>query len=150
MRVVLDTNVLIDGASDDFGVAAKLIDAAIGGELTALLTPQMEREYRYKAAELITDEAYRQRLDDFLLKTEEVVPERTDVQIDDRDDRKFIEAGVGGEADLLVTADRHLLQVGEVGAMRIVTPPEAWVIFEEDTGSGAEWDSWVQGLGIGR
>ena len=150
MRVVLDTNVLIDAASDDFVAPAKLVTAVIDGEVTALVTPAMEREYTFKTAELITNEAYRERLADFLAAAEQVSPAPTEVQIDDRDDRKFFQAAVGGQADLVITADRHLLQIGEIGRIRMVTPPEAWVIFEEQTESSGEWNNWIQGLGIGR
>lgn len=150
MRVVLDTNVLVDGASDGLGAPAKLINAVIEGEVTAVSTPAIEKEYRRKAAELVTDAAYQERLIDFYAAAEEVTPVRVDTQIDDVEDRKFLQAAVGGKADLVVTADRHLLQLGEMGSIRIVTPPEAWVILEEARGSSSEWETWMQGWGIGR
>lgn len=150
MRVVLDTNVLIDGGADDYSAAAKLIDAVIDEELTAIVTPAVVREYSFKMPELVTDEAYRERLNDFIAAAEEVEAGSVTVQIDDRDDRKFLEAAVGGAADILVTTDRHLLQIGEVGTTRIMTPPEAWVRFETETESSGEWKGWLQGLGIGQ
>lgn len=150
MRVVLDTNVLIDGGNDDFSVAAKLINAVINGEITAVTTSAIEKEYRLKVEQLVTDEAYKERLIDFYAAVEQTIPAMVDVQIDDVEDRKFLKAAVGGKADLVITADRHLLQLGEIGSTRIVTAPEAWVILEETSGSSSEWQNWLSGLGIGR
>lgn len=150
MRVVLDTNVLIDGGNDDFSVAAKLINAVVDGEITAVSTPAIEKEYRRKVAELVNDESYKERLIDFYAAVEEVTPALVDVQIDDMEDRKFLKAAVGGKADYVVTADRHLLELGEVGATRIVTAGEAWAILEETSESSSEWQNWLSGLGIGR
>lgn len=150
MRVVLDTNVLIDGASDALNAPAKLINAVIEGEVTAIVTGAIEKEYRRKTAQLVTDEAYQERLLDFYAAAEEVTPAMVDVQIDDVEDRKFLKAAVGGKADLVVTADRHLLQVGEIGSIRIVTATEAWAILEEKSGSSSEWETLMNGWGIGR
>lgn len=150
MRVVLDTNVLIDGAGDDFSAAAKLVQAAIDGEIEALMTPAIEREYRRKAAQLVADDSYQEHLTDFYRAAQLVEPALVEEQVDDREDRKFLQAAVGGKADLLITADRHLLQLGEIATTRIVTAPEGWVACQEAMGKSGEWDSWISGWGLGR
>ena len=55
MRIVLDTNVLIDGFQDDFCAEAKLIDAVRSGELMAVATPKVMKEYRLILGRLIAD-----------------------------------------------------------------------------------------------
>lgn len=149
MRVVLDTNVLIDGERDAFSAQARLIDAACNGELTALSTPAIEREYNKLLRRLVMDEEYREHLGDFIAATELVTEERMDITLDDMEDLKFLKAAAGGAADLLVTNDRHLLDIGEVGPTRIVRPAEAWAAVAEEQGGMGEWESWAKGLGIG-
>lgn len=43
----------------------------------------------------------------------------------DADDDKFIHTALAGEADILVSGDRDLLDLGSIGKLRIITPAEA-------------------------
>lgn len=148
MRIVADTNVLIDGFQDDYCAEAKLVDAVRSGELTAVASTKMVKEYRLILSRLIADRQYRSRIEDFLSMLEEVEPESVDISLDDDEDIKFVEAAVGGEADMLVTSDRHLLDAGEADGVRFVTPEEAWRRVEDDLGGAQEWQGIVQGWGI--
>lgn len=148
MRVVLDTNVLIDGFNDDFCSEAKLIDAVLAGKLTALTSSKMLNEYRLIMRRLVDDREYRAKLENFFEMLEEVDPEYADAVIDDEEDIKFLEAAIGGEADAVVTSDKHLLDVGEVDGIKIITPDEAWRRAEDDAGGAQEWHSLVQGWGL--
>lgn len=149
MRIVVDTNVLIDGFQDDYSAEAKLIDAVRSGELIALATTKVIKEYRLILGRLIADKQYRLRVEEFLSSLEEVEPEYVDVVIDDDEDLKLLEAAAGGEADLLITSDRHLLDVGESDNVRIVNPEEAWRRVEDELGGEKEWQGIVEGWGIG-
>ncbi|OGY37845.1 MAG: putative toxin-antitoxin system toxin component, PIN family [Candidatus Andersenbacteria bacterium RIFCSPHIGHO2_12_FULL_45_11b] len=148
MRVVLDTNVLIDGFNDDFCSEAKLIDSVLSGEMTAVSTQKIINEYRLILRRLIDDRDYRTRLENFFAMLEDVDAEYVDAVIDDEEDMKFLEAAVGGEVDAIVTSDKHLLDVGEVDGVRIITPDEAWRRTEDEAGGAQEWRSLVQGWGI--
>jgi len=148
MRIVLDTNVLIDGFQDDYCAEAKLIEAVKSGELTAVATTKVVKEYRLILARLIADTDYRRRIEDFLSMLDHTEPEYVDVTLDDEEDMKLVEAAVGGEAEMLVTSDRHLLDAGEADGVRIVTPEEAIVRFEEESGTSKEWQGFVQGWGL--
>ncbi len=148
MRVVLDTNVLIDGFQDEYCAEAKLIAAVRSGELTAVATLKVIKEYRLILSRLIADQQYRSRIEDFLSMLEETEAEYVDVVIDDEEDLKFLEAAVGGEADIVVTSDRHLLDAGEADGVRIVTPEEAWHRVEDELGGQQEWQGIVRGWGI--
>jgi len=148
---VFDTNVLIDAFQDDFSAQAKLLDAVINGEVTAVVTPAVEREYRLILHWLISDPQYEDRINDFLAATKKVTPQRVDTQLDDAEDYKILQAAVGGEADLVVTHDHHLLSVGELEGIRIVRPQEAWAIVQEEgEGGSSEWQDFIRGFGIGR
>lgn len=148
MRVVLDTNVLIDGFSDEHSVQARLLAAVAAGDLAAVVTPALEREYRAILRQLINDPHYHERIANFLAAAKQVHPAQVDVQIDDVEDRKFIAAAVGGQATHVVSNDRHLLDVGEVDTVRIVTPQEAWAIWQEEADGTGEWQGWLKGFGL--
>jgi putative PIN family toxin of toxin-antitoxin system len=149
MRVVIDTNVLIDGFNDDFSPQAKLIEAALQGQLTAVVTLAITREYNRLLGRLIGDVAYRQKIDRFLQTTKVCQPAPTiNITIDDQEDLKFIAAAIGGRAGMIVTRDRHLLDLGEIGAIRILAPAEAWRHLEEETDGQSEWQSWLKGFGL--
>lgn len=147
MRVVFDTNVLIDGFQDDFSYPARLLDAVRAGQLEAVTTPPVEREYRRILQRLIDDPAYRDRIAEFLTDAHHVAPAPVTATLDDPEDQKFLEAAAGATADAIITSDRHLLDVGEVGETRIVTPAEAWRQINEAGGS-SEWQQWVEGIGL--
>ncbi len=148
MRIVLDTNVLIDGFQDDYSAEAKLIDSVRSGELTAVATNKVVKEYRLILSRLIADEEYRGRIEEFLSMLDETEPEYVDVTLDDEEDMKFVEAAIGGDAELLVSNDRHLLDAGEADGVQIVTPEEAIVRFEEQSETSKEWQGFVQGWGL--
>lgn len=148
MRIVLDTNVLIDGFQDDYCAEAKLIDAVRSATVAAVATPKVMKEYRLILGRLISDPDYRSRIEDFLSMLEEVEGEYVDLALDDEEDIKFVEAAVGGEADVLVTSDRHLLDAGEADGVRIITPEEAWRRAEDELGGQQEWQGIVHGWGI--
>lgn len=148
MRIVLDTNVLIDGFQDDYSAEAKLVDAVRSGEITAVATAKVIKEYRLILRRLIADPQYRSRIEDFLTILEEVEGEYVDLPLDDEEDIKFVETAVGGEADILVTSDRHLLDAGEADGVRIITPEEAIRRVEDEMGGQQEWQAVVQGWGM--
>lgn len=149
MRIVLDTNVLIDGFQDDYCAEARLIDAVRAGAVMAVATHQVRKEYQLILRRLISDADYKKRIEEFFAALEDADPEFVDVTIDDEEDMKFLEAAFGGEVDAVVTNDRHLLDIGEADGIDIITPEEAVSRYEEEGEGAAQWQSLVSGWGIG-
>jgi len=48
---------------------------------------------------------------------------------DDPDDNKFLEAGITGKADFIISQDKHLLKLKEYKGIRIINPEEAVLVF---------------------
>ena len=46
-RVVIDTNVIVGGAYAPPSASRQIIDACLRGELVAVLTPSLRKEYEY-------------------------------------------------------------------------------------------------------
>ena len=150
MRMVFDTNVLINGFQDDFSAPNRLLEAVQEGKITAVVTPRIKKEYRLILQRLIKNDQYRKHIEKFLKEAEVVQPQLNDIPIDDLEDRKFIEAALGGQADMIISNDHHLLDIGEVGAISIRTPQEAWRFYEDQEEGSSEWQQFITGLGIGR
>ncbi|HZI67796.1 MAG TPA: putative toxin-antitoxin system toxin component, PIN family, partial [Thermoanaerobaculia bacterium] len=58
--------------------------------------------------------------------TVEGVPERPPIVVRDPDDLVILGGALSGGADVLVTGDKDLLVLGEVGALRILNPRGFW------------------------
>lgn len=109
MRVVLDTNSLLVsiGRKSRF---RPIFDALIAGQYTLLVTTEILLEYS-EIIEQKTSILIATRIHDFLKQSPDV--EQVDVNFkwsiiyQDQDDNKFVDCGLNGNADLLVTDDRH-------------------------------------------
>jgi putative PIN family toxin of toxin-antitoxin system len=126
MRVVLDTNVFLSAALG--GALRAVIDHWRAGHFTLVVTDEIAGEYlavlRRRKFGLPTDV-----IDDLVgyvfRKAEFVTPaERLRVVEADPADDKFLEAAMAGEAEFVVSGDRHLLNLGAFRGVSIITPRE--------------------------
>jgi putative PIN family toxin of toxin-antitoxin system len=123
-RVVIDTNVMVSAYLG--GRLETIIVAWIEGKFVLTVSNQIVNEYinvlsrpKFKIA--------RAELDDFaaliLSKAEFVVPgESIRVVEADPSDNKFLEAAVTGQADYIVSGDKHLRDLKEFRGIAILTP----------------------------
>lgn len=136
VRAVVDTNVLISAAlsahSPPVQVTHRLLEH--GRILFAKETfAELEiRLWRPKFDRYLTIELRKSMLHDFSAVAEwvelEARPDLTgQTHSRDPDDDKFIHAALAGEADVLVSGDRDLLDLGRVGELLILSPANALV-----------------------
>jgi putative PIN family toxin of toxin-antitoxin system len=123
-HVVIDTNVMVSAYLG--GSLEAIIVAWRAGKFALIVSNQVVSEYldvlsrpKFKIAH---DE-----LDDFaaliLSKAEFVLPEKSIHAVEaDPSDNKFIEAAVAGQADYIVSGDKHLLDLKEFQGIAILTP----------------------------
>ncbi len=126
MRVVLDTNILVSallwrGAPYRclLAIQAGLADLILPPPILDELRTVLVAKFRHSPAE--ADEAIG------LIRGAARVVEITGglrVVPDDPDDDKFIETAQVGDADLIVSGDRHLLGLGPVAGVRVATARE--------------------------
>ena len=124
VRVILDTNVLISSLWG--GYPRKIIDMWQDGRIVLITTLDILAEYmdvikRFNPEPEIEEE--------FLLlfmdagKTLFVKPAyNVDIIKDDPDDNKFLADAMAGNADYIISGDRHLLHLGKYGNTLILTP----------------------------
>lgn len=146
-RVVIDTNVLIDGVRDEDSATFKIISSCVEGKITAIISHRIKRENERLINKLLNDSEYFSLMDEFFASCEEVNPEkRINIVGEDKDDNKFIEAGVAADADYIVTSDSHLLDLDEYEGIRIITPEQMWSVFRDDSEEDGQWNVWTQAM----
>jgi putative PIN family toxin of toxin-antitoxin system len=128
VRVFLDTNVLVAAfatrglCADVFRLVLAehelLVSAALIEEVTRTLTKKIR----------VPDQVVREIVV-FLRASASIVesaPERPPIAVRDPDDVVILGEALSGGADVLVTGDKDLLVLGEVGALRILNPRGFW------------------------
>lgn len=132
MRVVLDTNVVVSALLWG-GTPYRLIRAAADGTLTLWTSPQLLVELR----EVLAREHLVARLDLQSSSVDQalalygalavgVMPTPVPGVVPaDPDDDHVIATAIAAKADLIVSGDRHLLNIGNYQGTRIVTPAQA-------------------------
>ena len=60
------------------------------------------------------------------------------VVVSDPDDDVYVAAALDGRADFIVSGDRHLVDLGDVQGIRVVTPREFLDLFDDSTEISSE------------
>jgi len=120
-RVVLDTNVLVSAYAFGGGPAL-LMRAAITGEYVLITSPPLLAELARVLADKLAFES--SRVDDVVRQVariaEVVRPTQRLSVIADEPDNRVLECALAGAADLIVSGDRHLLDLDSYEGVRIV------------------------------
>lgn len=140
MKVVLDTNVLIDGIKDDYSYEKQIIDAVRAGEITAFANRQTLQENRLIMKRLISNEEYNSEINDLLSQITLVDNRRLIHVVSDPEDNKILESAVEAQADYLVTRDKDLLTLQAYENVQIVTPDQFWVRYKDE--GNDLWKQW--------
>lgn len=128
MRTVLDTNVLIS-ALIARGTPFKLLDALLKGRHTIIVSRPIIEEFSAVAAEerirrYVTTEDAASFLRTLVMRGI-VVREKSRFRIFKGPDDLILRTACDGKADLIVTGDKHLLELGHFRGIRIATVSEA-------------------------
>lgn len=132
IRAVLDTNVLVSALINRLGASRQILNAWQEGKfelITSLPILQevdevLHRDHIQRKYLLEEDDIWAYLL--LLTVLGIVVPEVPDIDVVSRDpaDNKIVAAALVGQAQFIVSGDRHLLDLGAFGGANIVTPQE--------------------------
>ncbi len=126
-RIVVDTNVLISAVFFK-GKPDVILEAWRAGSLEIILSEEILHEYSEVLKRL--SEKYPSIdisgiLSVFASGCRIVEPEVIGEQIcDDADDDKFLAAAIGGDAGIVISGDKHLLDVNGYSGIEILRPAE--------------------------
>ena len=123
MRAVFDTNVIVSAILFG-GVPREVLGQAIRREFTLVtslallveLETVLVRKFGFRAPEA---RAVRGEIEIIAVVAE---PTPLDPVVRDRDDDEVLATAVGGSADVIVTGDRDLLDLGKYGVIEILDP----------------------------
>ena len=129
MRVVLDTSIYVSALISP-GNPAKILEAWLCGQFDVLASPPIIKEImRVTAYERIqkkyplVKEHRLQYVELIMAQSILVEPEhKPAVIVEDESDNRYVECGVAGNAQYIVSGDEHLLKVGEYQGIVMISP----------------------------
>lgn len=127
MRIILDTNVLISGIFFA-GPPYQILKALSEGNLHLVISEEIFAEYQ-RVGETLAQQF--PPIDlwpilDMLKARAEVIPVKrlSESVCDDPDDDKFIACALAGECNLIISGDKHLLNVSGFRGIKVLKPRE--------------------------
>lgn len=129
MRIVLDTNVLVSALLSRDGPPGRLLAAVKRGDVTPVTSEaqlqELHRVLGRRNAQVRPDEA--ESLVDGLRAVGVIATDLPDVDDSpDPDDNPILATAIAGGADVIVSGDKkHMLLLGQVGEIPIVTARDA-------------------------
>ena|SRR3989338_6526658 len=129
MKVVLDTNVFISGIFWSGNYCSQLINKWKNKEIELVSSIEIIKELveTLKSFKVSMSDGVIEEWKTLILKNSILVESLSKIEAikDDPDDNKFLEVAVDGKAELIVSQDKHLLNLKEYNGIKIVKPEEA-------------------------
>ncbi len=132
MKIVLDTNVLINGFKDEYSFEKKIINAVIAGDIEAYANKQTLQENKLISSQLIESNDYRHELDKLFAQINWVINRRRVHAVRDAEDNKILESAVEAGAEFLVTSDNDLLRMEKYQEVHILNPAQFWMKYKDE------------------
>ena len=127
MRVFLDTNVLVSAVATR-GLCADVLREILVSHQLVISSPLIAELKNILHTKIGTSQEI---ISDFieLLTQDSILSERTtltNIDIRDKDDIVIISTALNGNAEIFVTGDKELIELGIVQSMQIVSPRMFW------------------------
>lgn len=142
MKVVLDTNVLIDAFKDEYSYEKRIINEVIAGQIEAYANRQTLQENKLLLNQVIGNDQYRQELNDFFAQVNNVYTRRDIHVVRDEEDNKILASALEAGAEYLITRDSDLLRLEEYEGVKVVNPTAFWARYSDDEGQDL-WKQWA-------
>ncbi len=142
MKIVLDTNVLINGFKDENSFEKRIINEVIAGKVEAFANRQTLRENKLISSQLIENEGYQKDLQKLFSQINWVINKRQIKIVRDPEDNKILESAAEAGAKYLITSDNDLLTLGEYKNIQIINPSQFWAKYKDE---GMDlWKQWTK------
>ncbi|MDP3740893.1 MAG: putative toxin-antitoxin system toxin component, PIN family [bacterium] len=142
MRIVIDTNILINASADESSYAFRIIKEVIEGRLEAFATHQMMGENRQMLRKLVRDREYKELLEEFFRKQNIVKVYQPLNVVSDGEDNKLFESAASSGADYIISEDKEVLAVGDYHDTEVITPRDFWTKYQNEKDDGSAWNDW--------
>lgn len=123
-KVVLDNNLFVAAYWNPRSASARIIEASREKRVIAVASAAVRREIMRTLGQIPIEEEYRRAVGRLLRRAEAVrATESLAGMIPaDPEDEKYLECAVAAGADYLVSSDRHLLALGSVRGVEMISP----------------------------
>jgi len=134
MRAILDTNVFVSGIFWEGNFCSQLIEKWKIKKFGLVSSMEIIDELikTLKDFKIQMSDSMIENWRNLIIENSIIVKPtiKLDIVKDDPDDNKFLEAGVTGKANFIISQDRHLLKLGEYQGIKIISPKEALLILK--------------------
>ncbi|MCX6842641.1 MAG: putative toxin-antitoxin system toxin component, PIN family [candidate division WOR-3 bacterium] len=127
MRVFVDTNVLVAAVATR-GLCADVLRTVLASHELVVSQQVLDEVSRVLRLKLGIGPGPAADFVRLLREDADVAPaaELTDIVLNDRDDLPILGAAIAARAEVFVTGDRELVELGNVEGMRVVSPRQFW------------------------
>ena len=129
MRGVIDTNVFVSGIFWEGNFCSQLIEKWKSKKFELISSMEIIDELvkTLKDFKIQMSDSMIEDWRNLIIENSIIVESTSKIEVikDDPDDNKFLEVAVDGKAELIVSQDRHLLNLKEYNGIKIVKPEEA-------------------------
>ena len=134
MRAIIDTNVFVSGIFWEGNFCSQIIDKWKNKKFELVSSMDILKEFaetlrNYKIE--MSDEMI-EEWRNLIIESSVIINPKIKLNVikEDPDDNKFLEAGISGNADLIISQDKHLLKLKEYQGIKIVSPEEALLLIK--------------------
>ena len=142
MKVVIDTNILINAAADESSYAFRILKEIIDGRIEACATHQTMSENRQMLRKLVRDREYKDLVEEFFRVLNVTKVYKPVNVVSDPEDNKLFESIAASGAEYLISEDKEVLAVEEYHGCEVVTPKDFWNKYKSDSDDGSAWSDW--------
>lgn len=136
MRVVLDTNVFVSGIFWDGNFCSQIITKWKNRKFQLISSMEILDEFvnTLNNFKIQMPEKMIKEWRNFIIENSIIVKPTIKLNIikEDPDDNKFLEVGVAGKANLIVSQDKHLLKLINYQGIKIVNPEKALFLLSNE------------------
>lgn len=144
MKVVIDTNILINAAGDESSYAYKILREVIEGRLVASATHQTMSENRQMLRKLVRDREYREMLEEYFRRLNVTKTYKPVNVVSDPEDNKLFESVAASGAEYLISEDREVLAAENYHGCEMITPNDFWAKYQSNRDDGSAWGDWTK------
>ena len=142
MKVVVDTNVLINALNDNSSITWKVLELAHKGAVQFFASDKIVKEYKLIIKREVGKPEDKKTLERFIANVN-IVRNTSHLKLisGDREDDKFVNLALSAKANYIISSDRHILDLGEYENIKMLDPKDFYYIYknEDDKDGSQEW-----------
>jgi len=124
MKVVLDTNLLVASYWNEKSSSRKIVQLAQSNHLKVVWSIDLLEEAEFILKKINVSGEYFTLIRSIYKSENQIFPKSQINIVSDYSDNRLLEASAEGSADFLITSDRELLKVNQLGETKIIKPSE--------------------------